>query len=64
MVYEKIIYFSDNTPNEPSKFRTKNWVEVNDNLRVTYSTNSQVKFKTSSQVYPFLVMHTYFQREL
>ena len=64
MVYEKIIYFSDNTPNEPSKFRTKNWVEVNDNLRVTYSTNSQVKFETSSQVYLFLVIHTYFQREL
>ena len=37
----------DNTPNQPSKFRTKNWVEVNDDLRRTYDTNSQVKLKTS-----------------
>ena len=37
----------DNTPNQPSKLRTKNWVEVNDGTRGTYHTNSQVKFKTS-----------------
>ena len=23
----------DNIPNEPSKFRTKNWIEINDDLR-------------------------------
>ena len=37
----------DNTPNQPTKFRTKNWVEANDDLRATYNTNSQIKFKTS-----------------
>ena len=37
----------DNTQNQPSKFRTKNWVEINDESRGTYSTNSQTKFKTS-----------------
>ena len=37
----------DNTQNQPSKFRTKNWVEINDDSRGTYSTNSQTKFKTS-----------------
>ena len=37
----------DNTPNQPSKFRTKDWVEINDDARGTYSTNSQIKFKTS-----------------
>ena len=37
MIYEKIIYFSDNTPNQPSKFRTKNCVKINDNLHVTYT---------------------------
>ena len=35
------------TPNQPSKFRTKNWVEVNDKSRKTYNANSQIKFKTS-----------------
>ena len=37
----------DNTSNQPSKFRTKNWVEINDNSRGTYNTNSQIKLKTS-----------------
>ena len=37
----------DNTPNQPTKFRTKNWVEINDDTRGTYNTNSQTKFKTS-----------------
>ena len=37
----------DNTPNQPTKFRTKNWVEINDDSRGTYNTNSQIKFKTS-----------------
>ena len=36
-----------NTPNEPSKFRTKNWVEINNNSHEIYNTNSQIKFKTS-----------------
>ena len=37
----------NNTPNQPSTFRTKNWVEMNDNRRGTYNTNNQIKFKTS-----------------
>ena len=37
----------ENAPNQPSKFRTKNWVEVNDESRGTYNVNSQIKFKTS-----------------
>ena len=37
----------DNTPNRQPKLRLKNWVEINDNLRWTYNTNSQIKFKTS-----------------
>ena len=37
----------DNTPSQPTKFRTKNWVEINDDARGTYSTNSQIKFQTS-----------------
>ena len=33
--------------NQPTKFRTKNWVEINDKSRATYNINSQTKFKTT-----------------
>ena len=45
MEYQKITNLLDNTPNQPTKFRTKNWVEINDESRGTYNTNSQIKFK-------------------
>ena len=32
--------------NKSSKFRTRNWVEINDEARGTYSHNKQIKFKT------------------
>ena len=31
--------------NQASKFRTKNWVEINDDWRIGYSPNKQIKFK-------------------
>ena len=37
----------DNTSNQSSKFRTKNWVEIDDKSKGTYNTNTQIKFKTS-----------------
>ena len=36
MEYQKIINLLDNTTNQPSKFRTRNWVEINDELRGKY----------------------------
>ena len=30
MEYQKIISTTDDTTNQPSKFRTRNWVEIND----------------------------------
>ena len=30
MEHQKIIDLLENTPNQPTKFRTKNWVEMND----------------------------------
>ena len=33
--------------NKPSKFRTGNWVEVNDDIRGAYSPNKQIRFKTA-----------------
>ena len=37
----------DNAPNQPSKFRTKNWVEINDESRGTYNVNRKINFKTT-----------------
>ena len=47
MQYQKIINLLDNTQNQPTKFRTKNWVEINDEAHETYNTKSQIRFKTS-----------------
>ena len=48
MEYQKIAnLLDDKTSNKPSKFRTKNFVEINDESRGTYNVNSQIKFKTT-----------------
>ena len=47
MEYQKIINLLEKTLNQPIKFRTKNQVEINDDLRGTRNTNNQIKFKTS-----------------
>ena len=33
--------------NKPSKFRTRNWVEINDDIRGAYSPNKQIRLKTA-----------------
>ena len=48
MEHQKIINLLDDTTNQSSKFRTKNWVEINDESRGTYhNDNNNIKFKTS-----------------
>ena len=47
MEYQKIANLLNDESNKPSKFRTRNWVEINDEARGTYSPNKQIKFKTS-----------------
>ena len=48
MEYQKIAnLIDDNTLNQPSKFRTRNWIETNDESRGEYNVNSQIKFKTT-----------------
>ena len=42
MDYQKIINLLDNTPNQPSKFKTKNWVEINDESRGMYNEHNQM----------------------
>ena len=46
MEYQKIANLLDNkvalsASNKPSKFRTRNWVEINDDIRGAYSPNKQ-----------------------
>ena len=45
--YQKIVNFLDKKSNQPSKFRTKNWIGINDQSRATYNTNSDIRFKTA-----------------
>ena len=48
MEYQKIANLLDDaSSNQASKFKIKNWVEVNDKSRGTYNVNSQIKFKTT-----------------
>ena len=47
MEYQKIINLLDDTTNQPSKFRTRDWVEVNDESKGGYD-NSNIRFKTST----------------
>ena len=46
MEYQKIANLLGNASNKPSRFRTRNWIEVNDDWRGTY-TNADIKFKTT-----------------
>ena len=47
MEYQKIINVLHNTTNQPCKFKTENWVKINDGSYWTYSTSSQIKCKAS-----------------
>ena len=45
MEYQKISNLLNDESKKPSKFRTRNWVEINDKSRGTYTSND-TKFKT------------------
>ena len=42
MEYQKIANLLNDESNKPSKFRTRNWIEINDEARGTYSHNKQI----------------------
>ena len=46
MEYQKIANLLNHESNQPSKFRTRNWVEINDESRGSYTSN-YIKFKTT-----------------
>ena len=47
MEYQKIANLLDAALNQPSKFKTRNWVEINDESRGIYTSND-IKFKTTN----------------
>ena len=56
MEYQKIANLLDSASNKPSKFRTRNWVEINDKSRGTYTTSNDIKLK--DLIYVIMQMHT------
>ena len=46
MEYQKIENLLESTSDNLSKFRTRNWVEINDESRGNYA-NSDIRFKTT-----------------
>ena len=46
MEYQKIVNLLNDGSSKSSKFKTRNWVEINNEARGTYSPNKQNKFKT------------------
>ena len=65
MEYQKRIRSLDNTSNQLSKFRTKNWIERNDQSRGNYNTKVMLDLSAQcySLVYITIVMHTYLLKE-
>ena len=59
MEYQKIVNLL-NESDQSFKFRTRNWVEINDESRANYA-NSDIRFKTTmlSLIYVIMQIHTY-----
>ena len=62
--YQTLINLLGNTPNRPSKFKIKVWVEINDESRGKYNTNSQTIFKSlilKSNLYDYSDAYIHFK---
>ena len=46
MEYQNIAILLESTSDNPSTFRTRNWIEINDESRGNYA-NSDIRFKTT-----------------
>ena len=55
--HQKITYLLGNTNNQQLKFRTKNWVEVNNYANGKDDSSDQIRLKTT-KVEPSLCVHT------
>ena len=60
MVYQKIINVLDDATNQPSKFKTRNWIEINDESKGK-DDNSNIRFKTYmiNQISVIIAIHSY-----
>ena len=47
MEYQKITNLLGNIPDKVPRFITKKWIKVHDQYERSYSTNKQIRFKTS-----------------
>ena len=47
MEYHKIANLLEGASTKPSKFRTRNWVEINDDISDVNSPNKQIRFKAA-----------------
>ena len=47
MEYQKIANLLNDASKKPSKFKKRNWVEINDDIRSAYSPNKRIRFKTA-----------------
>ena len=47
MKYQKIANLLNTEWNQTSKFRTRNWVDINDESRGEYSSDKLIRFKTA-----------------
>ena len=61
MEYQKIINMIDDTKNQPSKFRTRNWIQINHESRETVMliVTLNLKLQWSGQINVIIVMHIY-----
>ena len=50
MDYQQIINLLDNTPNQPFKFRTRNWVEINYESYEAYGTGNLMRFNFNDKL--------------
>ena len=65
MECQKKINLLDNTSNQLPKFRIKSWIEINDQSRGVYNTNTDTRFKTAMLKSNFanIMVHTYLLKE-
>ena len=59
MEYQKIENLIDDASSQPSKFKTKNWVKINEESRGTYNVNSPIKRKTTMLKSSLLIIVTH-----
>ena len=45
MEYQKIAYLLDDASNQPSKFKTKNWIEINEEEDTVLIVKSNLKLR-------------------